>query len=123
MTAPAIRLARIYDEPRAEDGMRILVDRLWPRGVRKDAAQIDAWLPEVAPSKDLRTWFNHAEERFAEFARRYREELRDNPEFAALVQLIRAEDAAVVTLVFAARDRRHNQAVVLADELRTALAR
>ena len=75
-----IKLKRIYDDPSADDGYRVLVDRLWPRGVSKEVAKLDEWDKELAPSTELRKWFDHKEERFDEFARRYREELKDKKE-------------------------------------------
>lgn len=111
----AFRLARAYDPPSADDGFRVLVDRLWPRGLRKDAAHVDRWLKEVAPSTELRRWYGHEPARFAEFARRYRAELAAS---GALAEL-RALEAAhgTVTLVHAAKDTEHSQARVLLDLL------
>lgn len=111
----AVRVARIYDEAGEDDGFRVLVDRAWPRGIRRDTARIDLWLPEVAPSTDLRKWFRHEPERFAEFARRYRQELATNPAKAQLVEL--TAHHPTITLLYGARDRQHNQAVVLAEML------
>lgn len=110
-----IRIRRAY-EPVVHDGSRvILVDRLWPRGVRKTALKLDAWLKDVAPSTELRQWFNHESEKWPEFRRRYRRELDDNPE--ALTPLLVAAAAGDVTLVYSAHDAEHNQAVVLKEYL------
>ena len=110
-----IHLKRVYDDASTSDGYRVLVDRLWPRGVSKDKAKLDAWLKEVAPSNELRQWFGHDPARFAEFAQRYRTELADNPALAELKQLVQAHQT--VTLLYGAHDSEYNQAVVLADLL------
>ena len=109
-----VRLKRAYVDPAKGDGQRVLVDRIWPRGVAKTEAKIDVWLKEVAPSTELRKWFGHKPERWAEFRSRYRRELKDNPAVQALRQIM-AEGP--VTLVYGAKDRLHNQAVVLAEYL------
>ena len=106
-----IRLRRAYDAPGPGDGRRFLVDRLWPRGVRKEAVALEGWLKELAPSDDLRRWFGHEPDRFEAFADRYRRELDAHPEAAA--PLLEAAREGNVTLVFAARDEDHNNAVVL----------
>lgn len=107
-----IRVKRIYDEPAAEDGFRVLVDRLWPRGVSKERAHIDLWLKEVAPSAELRRWFHHEAPLFDEFTARYRAELDGNPAAVdELRDLVRAHP--VVTLLVGARDPELNQGVVL----------
>lgn len=106
-----VRLKRAYEAPEDSDGQRILVDRLWPRGVSKDEARIDQWLRDVAPSGELRKWFGHDPAKWVEFQRRYREELKDNPALAQLKELARK---GRLTLVYGARDELHNQAVVLA---------
>jgi uncharacterized protein YeaO (DUF488 family) len=107
-----IKLKRIYDEPARGDGHRVLVDRLWPRGIAKDRAKIDLWLKEVAPSTELRTWFAHDPEKWGEFRKRYRAELRRN---AAVGELTRRAKRGTVTLLYAARDEAHNEAVVIKD--------
>lgn len=112
-------IARVYD-PRHDDGVRVLVDRLWPRGVAKDDGRVDRWLPEVAPSSDLRRWFGHDPARFDEFAARYRHELDAGTAVADLREIART--SAQVTLVYAARDTEHNHARVLLDYLETASA-
>lgn len=110
-----IRLKRAYDPPAADDGVRILVDRLWPRGVRKPDAALDRWMKEVAPSAELRRWFGHDPARWEEFRRRYRAELHARgAEIAELRNLARH---GRVTLVFSAHDATHNDAVVLREFL------
>jgi uncharacterized protein YeaO (DUF488 family) len=112
--AMAIFLKRAYEPPAKTDGMRILVDRLWPRGITKDQAAIDLWLKEVAPSTALRKWFWHAPGKWAEFQKKYRAELKGNPALVALRDHSRQGD---VTLVYSARDELHNDAVVLKQVL------
>jgi uncharacterized protein YeaO (DUF488 family) len=109
-----ISIKRAYEPPAASDGRRVLVDRLWPRGVSKAEAKLDAWMREVAPSDALRRWFGHEPERWAEFRRRYREELAANPAVETLRKLA-AEGP--LTLVYGAKDEAHNDAVVLAERL------
>jgi uncharacterized protein YeaO (DUF488 family) len=111
-----IRLKRAYEPPSQEDGLRVLVDRLWPRGLKRDAAKIDVWLKDIAPGTALRQWFGHDPSRWTEFQRRYRRELADHPEaVAALRGLIKANNR--VTLLFAAKDAEHNNAVALKNFL------
>ncbi len=112
-----VRIKRAYDEPEPDDGYRVLVDRLWPRGVAKAAARLDLWAKDLAPSPELRRWFGHEPGRFREFARRYHGELRAGPARAILADLARRAARGTVTLVFGARDRDHNGAVVLRDLL------
>lgn len=110
-----VRLKRAYQPSSPDDGLRVLVDRLWPRGVRKSDAGVDRWLKELAPSTELRRWFGHDPSRWDEFCRRYREELSGN---AALLDELRAvARERRLTLVYAARDELHNDAVVLRDIL------
>jgi uncharacterized protein YeaO (DUF488 family) len=114
----AIKLVRVYDQPGADDGFRVLVDRIWPRGLSKERTHVDEWLKQVAPSTGLRQWYGHDPKRFAEFQRRYRDELSE-PEPAAALQHLR--DLArhnTVTLVTATKDIDISQAAVLADLLR-----
>ena len=113
--AADIRLKRAYEPPAPEDGTRVLVDRLWPRGVSKAAARIDQWLKEIAPSADLRKWFGHDPARWPEFRRRYAEELRERA--GALRALRKLASNEPVTLVYAAHDESHNDAVVLREAL------
>ncbi len=111
----SIATKRVYDPPSRDDGFRVLVDRLWPRGVTKQAAALDLWAKDVAPSPDLRKAFNHRPERFAEFTRHYLSELSKNPAVTAF----RAElKRPKVTLLYGAHDRVNNHALVLADFLR-----
>jgi uncharacterized protein YeaO (DUF488 family) len=111
---PRITIKRVYDPPSSGDGVRILVDRLWPRGLRKEAAALDHWAKDVAPSPSLRKWFDHRPERFAEFKRRYRDELKANP---AVPDTLREIGKRKATLLYAAKNPEINQAVVLADFL------
>ena len=110
-----LTLKRVYQEPLKSDGTRILVDRLWPRGLSKEKAHLDLWLKDVAPSTELRKWFGHDPTRWPEFRKRYREELRHNPTQLALLQQAVAKGHA--TLLYGARDEQHNEAVVLYDLL------
>ena len=110
-----LALKRVYDEPTSADGTRILVDRLWPRGLTKEAAHVDLWLKDVAPSNELRKWFAHDPARWSEFRTRYRNELKHNAD--ALTQLKQAVAKGHATLLFGAKDEEHNQAVVLKDLL------
>ncbi len=114
----AVALKRVYEPAEAEDGTRVLVDRLWPRGLRKDKAQIDFWAKDVEPSNTLRRWFGHRPERWEEFAKRYLAELAA-PETQPQVESLRAMTRkGRVTLLYAARDESMNNAVVLRDDLR-----
>jgi len=108
-----ICIKRIFDPPTPDDGVRVLVDRLWPRGVRRDGTALDLWLKEVGPSTDLRRWFGHEPARWTEFQRRYRAELEDSAPFAALLDMARRHPR--ITLLYGAKDQEHNQAVVLRD--------
>lgn len=111
----AIAIKRIYDAPSKNDGLRILVDRLWPRGVKKEDAAIDEWSKELAPSAGLRKWFNHDPEKWVGFQERYKEELKQNPALEAFVK--RHSGVRKITLLFGARDEEHNQAAVLREVL------
>jgi len=106
-----IKLKRAYDPPTSADGTRVLVDRLWPRGVKKDAAAIDQWVKDIAPSTELRKWFGHDPERWTEFKRRYTAELRRHT--GELDELRTLARHGKLTLVYGARDEEHNQAVVI----------
>jgi uncharacterized protein YeaO (DUF488 family) len=106
-----IRIKRAYETPDREDGMRILVDRLWPRGLTKEKARVDLWLKDVAPSTELRKWFAHDPAKWAEFRSRYLEELKKNKEQLSLLRQEAAKGA--VTLIYGAKDQEHNEAVVL----------
>jgi uncharacterized protein YeaO (DUF488 family) len=116
-----IRLKRAYEPASPSDGYRVLVDRLWPRGVMKKQAQLDEWEKELAPSTKLRQWFGHEPTRFAEFRRRYVDELRRQR--PRLTELRRRASAGTLTLVYSAKDNEHNDAVVLAEVLRRGLPR
>ncbi len=106
-----IHLKRVYEEPSKEDGVRVLVERLWPRGLTKERAAVDLWLKDVAPSPELRKWFGHDPARWEQFQERYRHELREKK---ASVQLLKQKGKeGTVTLVYAARDEEHNGALVL----------
>lgn len=109
VSTPPIK--RVYLPAAASDGRRILVDRLWPRGLRKSEARIDDWMKQVAPSTELRKWFGHDPDRWVEFQQRYRVELKSNPDVATLAALVAAQPA---TLLYAAHDEEHNHALVLA---------
>jgi uncharacterized protein YeaO (DUF488 family) len=111
-----VRAKRIYDPPERGDGHRVLIDHVWPRGVSRERAQLDEWTRELAPSDELRKWFDHVPERFDEFRARYRDELAFHSE--RLDELRRLAAAGPLTIVYAARDRAHNNAVVLAELLR-----
>lgn len=113
-----VRVKRIYDPADTEDGYRVLIDHIWPRGISRERAQLDAWTRALAPSDELRKWFDHRPPRFAGFRARYRDELAAQTE---LVDELRGRAASDrVTVVYAARDREHNNAVVLAELLRDA---
>jgi uncharacterized protein YeaO (DUF488 family) len=117
---PSLRIKRVYERPSPEDGIRILVDRLWPRGLSKDAAALDHWFKDIAPSTELRKWFDHREDRFEEFKLRYRLELKSNPALAEFQKLAKPGKA---TLLYAAHDPKVNHAVVLADYIQALKAK
>jgi len=111
-----VHLKRIYEESTEADGFRILVDRLWPRGVSKEKANLDLWLRDIAPSTELRKWFNHDPKKWTEFQRKYKVELSKNLEHvAALEEILEAHKR--VTLLYATRDEEHNEAIVIKDFL------
>lgn len=110
-----LKLKRIYDPVSGTDGKRILVDRLWPRGLKKEDAHIDEWLKEIAPSNELRSWFHHEPDKWPEFKRRYQKELKNQ---AATIDRLRRESGkGIVTLLFSARDAERNNAVVLREAI------
>ena len=111
----SVAIKRAYDPPSSQDGTRILVDRLWPRGISKKKAALDGWMKDVAPSPRLRLWFDHRPERFVEFSRRYKKELADNPVVPVLRKLGKG---TLVTLLYGARDPEVNHALVLQSVLR-----
>jgi uncharacterized protein YeaO (DUF488 family) len=116
-----LTIKRIYEPPDEDDGLRILVDRLWSRGVSKEQAALDLWLKDVAPTSEMRTWFGHEPGRFEEFAERYRAELETNPALDRLLEAARENES--VTLLYGARDPEVNHAVVLRDFALDALGR
>jgi uncharacterized protein YeaO (DUF488 family) len=116
---PKVHIKRAYAAPAAHDGTRILVDRLWPRGLKKTDAAIAQWMKEIAPSTELRRWFGHDPGRWDEFRRRYERELEDKGELLGAIKELAKHGP--VTLVYSAHDEAHNQAVVLRDRLVTAL--
>ena len=112
----SVKIKRVYDAAEPGDGYRVLIDRMWPRGVSRGRAQLDEWARELAPSSELRKWFNHDPERFDEFRSRYRKELHERGPL--LEELRRRARDGPVTLLYAARDREHNDAVVLEELVR-----
>jgi uncharacterized protein YeaO (DUF488 family) len=112
-----IEIKRVYEKRAKEDGWRVLVDRLWPRGMKKKAAHVDVWMKDVAPSDALRKWFGHEPEKWNEFQKRYRSELAKKKELLAEVRKMETEHGTI-TLLFGAKDEEHNQAVVLARLLK-----
>jgi uncharacterized protein YeaO (DUF488 family) len=110
-------MKRVYEEPSPQDGLRVLVDRLWPRGLSKDKAKVDLWLKEIAPTTELRKWFGHDPAKWQEFRRRYRAELETHePQLAELRARAKKQH---VTLVYGAKDEQHNDAVVLMELLQS----
>jgi len=107
----SVRVKRIYEPQSPDDGYRVLVDRLWPRGIAKDYAQLDEWLKDVAPSRELRKWFGHKPEKWEIFCKSYSAELRTSTSFAHLKDLINTYNT--LTLIYSAKDKQHNHAVVL----------
>ncbi|WHZ15739.1 MAG: DUF488 family protein [Nitrospira sp.] len=110
-----VRIKRVYVEPSPGDGVRILVDRVWPRGVSKEQARLDAWRKELAPSTELRKWFGHDPKKWDDFRTRYRMELRRPEQNQAIQELARLARSKTVTLLYGAADTEHNQAVVLKE--------
>ena len=110
-----VQIKRVYEEPSPSDGCRILIDRLWPRGLTKQKARVDLWLKAIAPSTELRTWFGHDPNKWADFKTRYQAELQKNE--SSLSQLRELLAVGKVTLLYAARDEEHNDAVVLKEYL------
>lgn len=117
-----IHVKRIYDEPSSSDGVRVLVDRLWPRGVRKEDADIDIWMKDIAPSTELRRWFGHDPDKWTEFRSRYKAELKDHKDLTdQLLELSAKKDG--VTLLYGARDTRHAHPLVIKSVLEAGDAR
>jgi uncharacterized protein YeaO (DUF488 family) len=111
-----IKIKRVYDKPSKDDGCRILVDRLWPRGLSKDRAKIDLWLKEIAPSGELREWFSHEPSKWEEFKKRYRRELRPKKDLLDRIRSLEKE-RGVVTLVYSSTEETYNNAVALCSQL------
>jgi len=107
------KIKRVYEKPDKEDGVRILVDRLWPRGLKKEKAKVDIWIKEIAPSTELRKWFAHDPDKWEGFIKRYRQELKKNKEQVSLLKDHLKK--GTVTLVYAAKDEEHNEAIVLKE--------
>ena len=122
MTASNVRLQRAYDDPGPEDGHRVLVDRVWPRGRTKEHLRLDAWERDLGPSTRLRQWFGHDPVRWPEFQARYHQELAQPDQARTLDGLTAAARLGPLTLVYGARDREHNQAQVIAEEIERRLA-
>lgn len=115
-----IQLKRVYDDAEKEDGMRILVDRIWPRGVSKEDAKLDEWVKEIGPSDELRKWFDHDADKYEEFKKKYKKELKQNSEQSGALDQMKKwtkEKDKKLTLVYAAKDEQHNQATVLKEIL------
>lgn len=115
MSQYSINIKRVYEPHSKSDGFGILVDRLWPRGIRKEDERINLWLKEVAPSAELRKWFNHEAEKWSAFTKKYHAELKGSPALAELIDLVKKHRK--VTLLYGAKDEEHNQAVALAHML------
>ncbi len=122
-TARKVAIKRAYEPPTRGDGVRILVDRLWPRGLRKEAAHFDQWRKDLSPSTELRQYYSHRPERFAEFKKRYRAELRTQKAAAAVSELVDINLRRPVTLLTASRDLEHSEAAVLAAHVQRIISR
>ena len=112
-----ITTKRVYEKPSKQDGFRVLVDRLWPRGLTKEKAHVDLWMKEIAPSDELRKWFHHEERNWSEFVKRYKAELAKKKELLSELKKVES-DQGTVTLLFGSKDEKQNQAVVLAELLK-----
>ena len=110
-----MKIKRVYEKPGNEDGMRILVDRLWPRGLTKEIAAVDLWMKNIAPSTELRKWFDHDPNKWNEFMKRYRQELKENKE--QILFLKEQSKRGTITLLYGAKDEEHNEAIVLKNYL------
>ncbi|MCL7998958.1 DUF488 domain-containing protein [Brucella sp. 21LCYQ03] len=108
-----IKIKRVYETPESEDGFRVLVDRVWPRGMNKEKAAIDLWAKDVAPTTKLRKWFGHDPEKWGDFKVKYVDELRENAE--TVRELLQSSNGKIITLLYGAKDEQHNQAIVLRD--------
>ena len=111
-----IALKRIYEKYKKDDGFRILVDRLWPRGVSKNKAHIDLWLKEIGPSNELRKWFNHAEAKWSEFKKEYKKELKQKRKLLNMIKVLHKKHKKI-TLLYGAKDENHNQVIVIKEIL------
>ncbi len=109
-----IKIKRVYESSSKEDGFRILIDRLWPRGLSKESAQIDTWLKDIAPSSDLRKWFSHDPKKWIEFKKRYREELKEKKDMVSKIRSLEKEKKTV-TFLYSAKDKEYNNAVFLQE--------
>ena len=118
-----IAIKRAYDPPSRTDGTRILVDRLWPRGIKKENAHVEKWIRELGPSDELRQFFGHDPARWREFRKRYLTELKRSEAAPLLAELLKIADSGTLTLIYSARDEEHNQAVVLKELLEKQLAK
>ncbi len=114
-----IKLKRVYERLEVNDGERILVDRFWPRGIRRSTSNIDIWIKNVAPSNELRKWFSHDPKKWISFKRKYKEELKDNKSLKKLVEIVKNADP--VTILYSSKDSAHNNAVVLLEVLKREL--
>ncbi|MGB9003171.1 MAG: DUF488 family protein [Nitrosotalea sp.] len=109
-----IKIKRVYESPSKEDGFRILIDRLWPRGLSKESTQIDSWLKDIAPSDNLRKWFSHDPKKWIEFKKRYSEELKEKKDIISKIKLLEKEKKRI-TFLYSAKDKEHNNAVFLQE--------
>lgn len=115
-----VQIKRVYEEAKEADGMRILVDRIWPRGLSKEEAKIDEWVKEIGPSKELRQWFDHDARKYEDFKKKYKKELKENEEQKAALEKMKKWTKIHhknITLIFSAKDEKHNQAAVLKEIL------
>jgi len=119
----AVHVKRAYEAPSAEDGVRVLTERLWPRGISKERLAVDAWLREIAPSPELRRWYNHEPEKWDEFQQRYRRELQGPRQQELLAELVEKAASGALTLVYGSRDTGRNSTVILAEVIRERIAR
>ncbi|HWP93068.1 MAG TPA: DUF488 domain-containing protein [Thermodesulfobacteriota bacterium] len=118
-----IKIKRAYDKARKDDGTRVLVDRLWPRGLKKEEIKIDLWLKEIAPSNELRKWFSHDPQRWKEFCKRYKEELKRDEKRDAIKKLVEIAERENLILVYGAKDEEHNNAVVVKEFIEDLLSK
>jgi uncharacterized protein YeaO (DUF488 family) len=112
-----MQIKRVYEKPAKQDGLRVLVDRLWPRGLTKEKAHVDLWMKEIAPSDELRKWFHHEEQNWGEFEKKYKAELAERKELLGELKKLQREHGTV-TLLYGSKDEKQNQAVVLAQMIR-----